>query len=104
MIPSTPLEVKAFDFKSATLDEMTLFLAPDELEPGEQVAILRRFCLEHTNWTRRQVGGLTAEEIPAVIREIAAKFSDAAIPKASAPSSGNGRGENPNSSPDGSTG
>jgi len=85
VIPSTALVIKEFNPKTATLDELTLFLAPDQLDVGEQVVIFRRFCITHTEWTRREVGALTADEIAIVSAQIGERIKEAAVPKATSP-------------------
>lgn len=86
-IPDGAVELRDMDMDRLTLDELTLLFDPESLEVGEQVSMFRRFCLAHTNWSRKQVGAITAGELQTVMTKFADALKALAVPKETAPDS-----------------
>ena len=76
-IPDRPL-IFNFEPNDMTLDELCLF------DPaGFSSIAFRQFLIDHTNWTRAEIGRVKVSELKEVAEQLAAKFKEAAIPLAS---------------------
>jgi len=75
-IPTEPLIVN-LDGNNLTLDEYCLF-NPDGA--AVDFPVLRQFMIDHTNWTKKQIGQLRGGEIKEVLEQIIAKVKDDAVP------------------------
>lgn len=80
-IPTGELELHDLDPQNLTLDELALMFDPASLSEGEVVSIFRQFCLRHTNWGRRAIGGIMASEMQAVMGKISEAVQALAVPK-----------------------
>nr|ASV43901.1 hypothetical protein [Hot spring virus BHS1] len=89
MIPDK-IELRDLDPDKLTLDELTLIFDPSSLSEGELISIFRQFCLNHTNWTRRQIGQIKAAELKDVMTKISAAIKEQAVPKETPPDSEHG--------------
>lgn len=103
MIPETQLELKNIDPETLGFDEITLLVAPEELTPKEQIVALRAFILEHSNWTRKELGRVTVGELKQVMADLGNKFKDLAVPKVNATPSEPGPDSTPLTAPAGET-
>lgn len=78
-IPATPLVVKQFDANSMTLDDLELF------EPGGFSASgFKRFLVEHTNWTAKEIGSIKISELNEISNQLGAAIKELTVPKESA--------------------
>ena len=75
-----PLEVRNLDPDEMTLDEMCLFDGEGFTATG-----FRQFLLDHTNWTRAEVGILKVTQQLDVAKQMGEKMQAAAVPFVSAP-------------------
>ncbi len=76
-IPDKALQIN-FDPNEVTLDELCLFEAEGFTAVG-----FRRFLVEHTNWTKKEIGALKLSELKQVAEQISEQFKAAAVPLAS---------------------
>lgn len=72
-IPASALVV-SLDANDLTLDEMCLF-SPD----GFDVVVFRQFLVDHTNWTRAEIGRLKVSELKDVVAQIGQQLNAAAV-------------------------
>ena len=75
-IPSEPLKLE-FDTDTLTLDDLALFEAE-----GFTVTGFKRFMGKYSNWTAKQVGSLTVDELKDVSLQLAAAIKESMVPKA----------------------
>lgn len=69
-----PLEVH-FDPDEMTLDELCLFDGEGFTATG-----FRAFLVNHTNWTKQEIGKLTVKELKDVTAQLGAKLQAQSVP------------------------
>lgn len=69
-----PLEVN-FDPDEMTLDELCLFDGEGFTATG-----FRAFLVNHTNWTKQEIGKLTVKELKDVTAQLGAKLQAQSVP------------------------
>ena len=76
-LPDRPMEID-FDPEELTLDEVILF-EPD----GYTTRGFRQFLIDHTNWTRQEIGKIKVRDLKEVAEQLVARLGEKAVPNAS---------------------
>ena len=69
--------MKEIDPDAMTLDELCLFESGGFTATG-----FRQFLINHTEWTPREIGGLTVGELKSITEKLAEKVAAASVPNA----------------------
>jgi len=72
--PDRPLELD-YDPEEMTIDEAVMF-EPD----GFTVKGFRQFLIDHSNWTRREIGTIKVKDLKELADRVVAKFQEDAVP------------------------
>ena len=77
-LPDRPLEIQDWDPEELTLDEVILF-EPD----GFTAKGFRQYLIDHSNWTRQEIGRIKVRELKEVSAQFLAQIGEKAVPNAS---------------------
>lgn len=74
-IPDNPLVIKDYDPEELTLDEIECLIS----NTFDLVAF-KKFLLNHSNWSRAQIGSIKKKEAAEVRSQLVAKLQEAQAP------------------------
>lgn len=84
--PNTPLVLDKFDPNKLTLDEIALFVSPEEIGVFRWAWGLRGFLRKYSQWPEAEIGKIELGELQAIAEQLKPAIEAALVPLGSSPS------------------